>query len=40
MKLDSDEPDLVRQEIEFTDFPMSSVEVWVEGGVTLLPSEH
>jgi hypothetical protein len=40
MKLDSEEPDLIRQEIEFTDFPMSSVEVWVEGGVALLPSEH
>lgn len=29
-----------RQEIEFTDFPLEYVKVYVEGGVVLLPSEH
>lgn len=29
-----------RQEIEFTDFPLDYVKVYVEGGVVLLPSEH
>lgn len=29
-----------RQEIEFTDFPLDYVKVYVEGGVMLLPSEH
>jgi Family of unknown function (DUF6876) len=26
--------------IAFTDFPLDHVELWVEGGVILLPSEH
>ncbi|MGY3130099.1 hypothetical protein ACVWZM_000781 [Bradyrhizobium sp. USDA 4501] len=26
--------------IEFTDFPLDQVELWVEGSVILLPSEH
>lgn len=30
----------VRQELEFTDFPLPTIDLWVEGGVLLLPSEH
>jgi hypothetical protein len=26
--------------IEFTDFPLLEIELWVEGNVILLPSEH
>jgi hypothetical protein len=29
-----------QKEIEFTDFPLPSVELWCEGGTILLPSEH
>ncbi len=36
---DSDD-EAFRQEIEFTDFPMEYVKLYVEGGVVLLPSEH
>lgn len=28
------------EEISFTDFPLEEIELWVEGGVILLPSEH
>lgn len=28
------------QEIEFTDFPLQSIRLYVEDGVLLLPSEH
>ncbi|WP_065755218.1 DUF6876 family protein [Bradyrhizobium paxllaeri] len=31
---------LYSEVIEFTDFPLEKVELWVEGGVILLPSEH
>lgn len=36
---DSDTP-VVRQEIEFTDFPLDSVTVWVEDNVLMLPTER
>lgn len=26
--------------IDFTDFPLDEIELWVEGNVILLPSEH
>lgn len=29
-----------RQVIEFTDFPLREISLYVEGGVLLLPSEH
>ncbi|SRR5260221_3696672 len=29
-----------REEIEYTDFPLPQVSLYVEGGVLLLPSEH
>lgn len=28
------------EEITFTDFPLDEIELWVENGVILLPSEH
>lgn len=28
------------EEIEFTDFPLDEITLWVEGNVILLPSEH
>lgn len=28
------------EEIGFTDFPLEKIEMWVEGNVILLPSEH
>lgn len=29
-----------REKIDFTDFPLDHIELWVEGTVILLPSEH
>lgn len=37
---DSGLPPVVRQVIEYTDFPLKSIDIWVEGEVMLLPSEH
>ena len=34
------EEEAFRQDIEFTDFPLDHVSVYVEGNVILLPSEH
>jgi hypothetical protein len=34
------EDEAFRQEIEFTDFPLDSMRLYVEGNVLLLPSEH
>ena len=31
---------IITQEIEWTDFPLHDIELWVENGVILLPSEH
>ncbi len=31
---------LYKQDLEFTAFPLDELEVWVEGGVALLRSEH
>lgn len=39
-KEDTDAPEVVRQEIEYTDFPLEHITLYVEGGVLLLPSEH
>lgn len=33
-------PSIYREEIAFTDFPLEKIDIWVEGGVILLPSEH
>jgi hypothetical protein len=40
MKEDSDKPDLVTQEIEFTDLPLDELTLYVIHGVLLLPSEY
>ncbi|MCA1419475.1 DUF6876 family protein [Bradyrhizobium sp. BRP23] len=37
---DGNERKLVEQQIEFTDFPLDHIDLWVENGVILLPSEH
>lgn len=31
---------VVRQEIEYTDFPLAEIDLWVEHGMLILPSEH
>ncbi len=31
---------MVAQEIEYSDFPMKEIEIWVERNTALLPSEH
>ena len=40
MQEDSDEPFLVTQVIEFSDFPMDEVTLWLIDGVLILPSEY
>ena len=40
MREDSDQPILVQQEIEYTDFPLDEQEVWLFDGVLILPSEY
>ena len=37
---DSDQPAVITQKIEYTDFPLESIKLYVENGVLLLPSEH
>jgi hypothetical protein len=37
---DSGMEPIVSQKIEYTDFPMKSITLYVENGVLLLPSEH
>lgn len=37
---DSGEKPLVTQRIEFSDFPLSSIKIWVIDKVALLPSEY
>ena len=39
MQEDSDQPVLVEQKGEYTDLPMD-IEMWLESGVLILPSEH
>ena len=42
----NDTKPVITQEIEYTDFPLDSIDIWLEacdgfpGGVLLLPSEH
>jgi len=40
MKLDSDEPIKISQEIEFSDFPLDEFEFYLMDGVILLKSEY
>jgi len=37
---DRDEPVIARQKIEFTDFPLPSIKLWLVDKVLLLPSEY
>jgi hypothetical protein len=37
---DSDQPARIIQQIEYTDFPLDGITLFVECGVLLLPSEH
>lgn len=42
-RADSETPVLIRQKIQYTDFPLASIKLYVESGerrVLLLPSEH
>lgn len=40
LREDSDCPNIIEQHIEFTDFPLSEVALYVCNGVLLLPSEY
>lgn len=37
---DDGEPAIARQEIEYTDFPLSKIRVWLASGTLILPSEY
>ena len=37
---DLNTPNVVRQLIPYTDFPLAEIKLYVEGNVLLLPSEH
>jgi len=40
VRADSDQPAIASQKIQYTDFPLRSIRLYVENGVLLLPSEH
>ena len=40
MQEDSGEPMLVNQEIKYTDFPLSEIQLYLIDGILLLPSEY
>jgi len=37
---DTDEPILRKQKIEYTDFPLPTIKLWLIKGVLMLPSEY
>ncbi|HWB53519.1 MAG TPA: hypothetical protein VG722_04975, partial [Tepidisphaeraceae bacterium] len=37
---DSGEPAIVSQKIDYTDFPLKSIKLYVQNGVLMLPSEY
>ena len=37
---DSGERAIITQEIEYTDFPLDYIKIWVEDDVALFPNEH
>ena len=39
-RADSDTPILKAQNIEYTDFPLPSIKLWLVDGVLMLPSEY
>jgi hypothetical protein len=40
MKEDSDQPNVVEQQIAFTDFPLEEITLYLIDGILLLPSEY
>lgn len=40
MREDSDAPIIVQQNIEFTDFPLPEIKLYLVDGVLMLPSEY
>ena len=40
MKEDTGAPDLVRQEIQYTDFPVGTWKFYVSEGILMIPSEY
>ena len=40
MRSDSSEPAIVRQEIPWTDFPLTTLKLYVVAGVLMLPTEY
>ncbi len=40
MKTDTNEPEIVQQEILYTDFPLDYIKLYLIDGVLLLPSEY
>lgn len=40
MKEDTGMPDLVTQNLEYTDFPLDEITLWLIDGILILPSEY
>lgn len=40
MREDTGQPCLIRQEYEYTDFPLDEISFYLMGGVLMLPSEY
>lgn len=40
MKEDSNQPNIVEQDISYTDFPLEEMTLWLIDGILLLPSEY
>lgn len=40
MKEDCDKPNVVKQEISYTDFPLDKIKLYLIDGILLLPSEY
>jgi hypothetical protein len=40
MRRDTNEPEIVSQEIKYTDFPLDEIKLYLIDGVLLLPSEY
>ena len=38
--MDGNDHALITQTVEYSDFPLENITVWVESGVALLPGEH
>ena len=40
MKEDTNQPELIKQEIPYTDFPLNEIKLYLIDGILLLPSEY